>query len=98
MGGKHFTWATKESVDLPMISCEKHDYIEIACTFRYLVKLKMKSGKVLECIALDTVLDSNRAECIKVESQGNISLVVLDDISVLEACIENPHFDSVVFS
>jgi len=80
-----------------MISCERHDYIEIACSYRYLVKLKMKSGKTIEGIALDTTLDSNRDECIKVEAQGNISLVVLDDISVLEACVENPHFDSVTF-
>lgn len=81
-----------------MISCENYDYIEIACIYRYLVKLKMKSGNVIECIALDTALDSNRVECIKVETHGSISLIVLDEISLLEACIENPHFDLITFN
>lgn len=81
-----------------MISCENHDYIEIACLYRYLVKLKMKSGNIIECIALDTTLDSNRVECIKVEIHGSISLIVLDEISVLEACAENPHFDLITFN
>lgn len=37
-----------------MISCEQHDYIEIVCTFNYPIKLMMKSGQVIEGIALDT--------------------------------------------
>jgi len=80
-----------------MISCENYDYIEIACTYRYLVKLKMTSGNIIECIALDTAFNSNRAECIKVDDQGNIRLIALNEILVLEACVKNPHFDLVSF-
>lgn len=80
-----------------MISCDQHDYIEIACTFRYPIKLTLRSGAVIEGVALDTELDENRNECIKVDVKGTESLIVLKDISVLEVCVDNPHFHSVSF-
>ncbi len=80
-----------------MISCDQHDYIEIACTFSYPIKLTLRSGAVIEGVALDTELDENRNECIKVDVKGTESLIVLKDISVLEICVENPHFHSVSF-
>ena len=81
-----------------MISCEQHDYIEIVCTYKYPIKLTMKSAVVIKCVALDTCLDENRLECIKVGIDGVDNLVVLDDISLLEVCVSNPHFSSVTFS
>jgi len=81
-----------------MISCEHHDYIEIACTYRYPLRLTMRSGEVLEGMALDTGLNKTRAECIKVDASGKNRLVVLDDILEMEARVKNPHFNSVKFS
>lgn len=78
-----------------MISCEKYDYIEIACMHRYPVRLTMKSGTVLTGVALDTSRDESRRECIVLDSK---ELVVLDEISTLEVCVDNPHFDRVSFS
>lgn len=81
-----------------MISCDQYDYIEIVCTFRYPIKLTMKQGITIECIAFDTKLNESRAECIKVEIKGEECLIVLDDIAILEICIANPHFQSVSFN
>ncbi len=81
-----------------MIPCDQYDYIEIVCTFRYPIELTMKSGIVIECIALDTALNENRVECIKVDLKGAESLVVLDDISILKVCVDNPHFKTVSFN
>jgi len=81
-----------------MITCIQYDHIEIVCTFRYPIKLTMKSGIVIECIALDTKLNENRDECIKVDLKGADSLIVLNDISVLEVCVNNPHFQLVSFN
>ena len=81
-----------------MISCDQHDYIEIVCTFQYPIKLTMKSGIVMECVALDTALNENREECIKVNLSGDQLLVVLEDILKLEVCVENPHFKTISFS
>lgn len=80
-----------------MISCDQHDYIEITCTFRYPIKLTLRSGAVIEGIALDTELDENKHECIKVDVKGTQVLIVLTEISILEACVKNPHFHSVRF-
>ncbi len=81
-----------------MISCDQHDYIEIVCTFNYPVKLTMKAGNVIVCTALDTALNDKRAECIKVRLEEDECLIVLDDVSMLEVCVDNPHFHSICFS
>ncbi len=80
-----------------MIPCDQHDYIEIACTYRYPVRLTLKSGVLIEGTALDTAFNANHAECIKLEVNGTEQLVVLDEIAKLEATIDNPHFQSVSF-
>jgi len=58
----------------------------------------MKSGVVIECIALDSKLNENRVECIKVTLNGDENLIVLDDVSTLEVCVVNPHFHMVSFN
>lgn len=80
-----------------MISCSEYDYIEIVCMYRYPIRLTLKSGKVMECKALDTARNQNREECIKVELQGLETLVELSQLSVMEVLIDNPHFREVRF-
>ena len=81
-----------------MITCEQHDYIEIVCTFHYPISLTMKSGVVIDCIALDTKSDKNRKECIKVKIQNSQCLVILDDIALLKVRVNNPHFQLINFT
>ena len=81
-----------------MISCENYDYIEIVCTYKYPIKLVMKSGSVIKGVATDTCIDDNRAECIKLEMQGFERLVVLDNVESIEICVDNPHFKSISFN
>jgi len=81
-----------------MISCNQHDYIEIACLFLYPIKLTMKNNTVIKCVALDTQYNETQQECIKVESDGVERLVILDHLSTMEACIDNPHFKTVNFN
>jgi Rho-binding antiterminator len=52
----------------------------------------MKSGAVFTGVALDTSRDEQRRECLVLSSDG---LVVLDEISTLEVCVDNPHFDRI---
>ncbi|GLO63281.1 hypothetical protein MACH09_37890 [Vibrio sp. MACH09] len=80
-----------------MISCEKYDYIEIACMHRYPVKLTMESGVTLFGIALDTTRNESRQECMLLSSDGKEILAVLDDVLLLEVTVKNPHFESVSF-
>ncbi|WP_421870679.1 Rho-binding antiterminator [Motiliproteus sp.] len=80
-----------------MISCEIHDYVEIVCTYRYPIKLILKSGEVIEGAGLDTRFNEDRRECLLLKTDGDTNLVVLSDISVLEVCVENPHVRRVSF-
>ncbi|QEY58046.1 transcriptional regulator [Pseudomonas sp. C27(2019)] len=80
-----------------MLTCDQHDYIEIVCTFRYPIKLTMKSGMVMDCVALDTARNENSDECIKVAVNSIEHWVVLADISMLEVCVDNPHFHRLSF-
>jgi len=81
-----------------MISCSQYDMIEIVCMHRYPVRLTLHKQLVLEGIALDTQVNKNHEECIKIDLNGVVKLVVLDHISIMEVTIENPHFRQVSFS
>lgn len=80
-----------------MISCNDYDYIEIVCMHRYPIKLTMKSGEQLVCVALDTKRNQAREECIKVSVEGQEQLVVLTEITDLEVSVDNPHFQHKSF-
>ncbi len=77
-----------------MISCSEYDYIEIVCLYRYLVRLTMKTGEIIDGIALDT--KSN--ERLLLNINGLETLVDLNNISKLEVKVNNPHFTEVTFN
>jgi Rho-binding antiterminator len=81
-----------------MISCAHYDYIEIACLYRYAIRLTLKSGAIIEGIALDTARNVSLEECIKIKTNQTESLVILDQIVTLEALINNPHFQIISFA
>ncbi|WP_394129364.1 Rho-binding antiterminator [Shewanella maritima] len=78
-----------------MSSCLAYDYIEIACLYRYPIKLTMNSGDTLHGIAMDTKRNSAGVECIELAMAAQKVLIVLDDIATLAVCVENPHFNQV---
>ena len=80
-----------------MISCEHHDYIEIACLYSYRVRLMLDSGAELEGTAVDTGRNQSKEECIKIRVGNADNLVVLDSIKTLEVLVKNPNFNSVTF-
>lgn len=78
-----------------MIACDRHDYVEIACTFRLPVRLVMEDGAVIDGVALDTGYDDQRQECLMLDVAGERRAVVLDRIITMTALKTNPHFDTV---
>ncbi|EGA67556.1 Rho-binding antiterminator [Vibrio brasiliensis] len=81
-----------------MISCNDYDYIEIVCLYRYPVRLTLKSGQTIEGKALDTARNQDKQEAIKLDQNGVEQLVVLDDLSLLEVLVDNPHFNQKTFA
>jgi len=80
-----------------MVSCSEHDYIEVACLYRYPVKLTMKAGEPVTGIALDTARNEAREECIKINADETEVLVELNGIAKIEALVENKYFTEIVF-
>lgn len=81
-----------------MVTCHQTDYVEIACMYRYPIKLTMRSGEELLGTALDTKWDENKQECIEIKTEdASTELVVLEEISILEVQIDNPHFSKITF-
>ncbi len=78
------------------ISCELHDYIEVACMYRYLVKLILKDGQIIEGKAIDIVTSAEKREylVIKNEQEQQVELTQLVSLHVLTA---NARFQEVVF-
>lgn len=79
-----------------MMSCDQHDYVEIACLYRYVVKLTLKSGEEVTGIALDTRRNVQRQECIAINHID--TLIALDAVASMEALVKNPHFNRVTFT
>jgi Rho-binding antiterminator len=80
-----------------MISCLVYDYIEIACMYRIPITLVLKSEQQIEGVAENTKRNENGLECIEILVDSIKVLVVLEDIAVMQANIDNPHFSKVSF-
>ncbi|WP_107852695.1 Rho-binding antiterminator [Oceanimonas marisflavi] len=80
-----------------MMSCEQHDYIEIACLYRYTVTLTLVSGEQVSGVALDTARNEHRAECLKIRIGDEVRLLPLASLTRMTAAAGNPHFQTVAF-
>lgn len=81
-----------------MISCDRHDYIEIACMYRLEVELVLKDGSQMVATPVDTLFNAQKEECISLTFADKSSKeLVLDQLVSMRALTANPHFDCVVF-
>lgn len=76
-----------------MISCQTFDYIEIACMYHLPVRLVAKDFSEIRGTALTTLINETRQECIELsQANGQKVRVALNDIQVMQAEKNNPHF------
>lgn len=80
-----------------MITCNQHDYIEIACTFHMQIQLTFNNGNQLIGIAKDTVYNKEREECMIVSTDNGDASIVLQELKSIKATEKNPHFDIIYF-
>ena len=80
-----------------MISCASHDYVEIACLYGFEVKLVFKIDKVEQGKALQTTVNDNKEECLVLETDRGIEMIVLEQVASMEAITKNPHFEKIAF-
>ena len=81
-----------------MISCNQHDYIEIACMYQLPLVLTLSDGSTIECEAKDTLRNEQKQECMLVVQEGVDVIVNLNELKSMKAKVENPHFELVEFN
>lgn len=78
------------------ISCDLHDFVEVACIYKYQVKLILKNSQIIEGKAIDIINSITRQEYLVIDnvSRQYIELTQLDKIQVLTP---NAKFCEIVF-
>ncbi|MCG7550708.1 Rho-binding antiterminator [Pseudoalteromonas sp. Of7M-16] len=76
--------------------CEETDLIEVACMKHFMLKVATLN-KVYQGVAKDIVYNSQRAQCLLVEQDGQEVLIEMDSILKLTALTQNPFFKSINF-
>jgi len=69
------------------ISCELHDYIEIACLYGYRLRLELDDHRVFEGKAIDTLTSADKCEYLIIDDgqQRHLPLSALKKMKVLTA-------------
>lgn len=81
----------------PIIDCELHDFIEVACMYGYQVRLVLKNQQIIEGQAKDIVTTAEKREFLVIENeQGRqqVELITLDKMQVLTT---NAKFNEISF-
>ena len=78
------------------ISCELHDFIEVACMYGYQIQLALKDDQVIEGKAVDITTSKDKREylIIKNEQEQQVELTQLTKLTVLTP---NAQFKEVSF-
>jgi Rho-binding antiterminator len=80
-----------------LISCDLHDYIEVACMHHYRVELVLKGGEVLEGKALDVITSPEKREFLVIDNGGQKQQIELTDLHKMSALTPNATFTEVEF-
>ncbi len=78
------------------ISCELHDYIEIACMYGYRVKLELMGGESLEGKAVDVITTPEKREFLLIDN-GQIQQVELSQLVRMTTLTPNASFKEIAF-
>lgn len=78
------------------ISCELHDFVEVACMYGYRLRLILKNNQVIEGKAIDIVNSPERHECLVIDSDSQ-QQIELTQLAKMEVLTPNAKFSEVVF-
>ncbi|MBQ4846747.1 Rho-binding antiterminator [Pseudoalteromonas sp. MMG005] len=76
-----------------VMTCDDHDFIEIACLYNYSIKITTRSADNYQGRALDTQYNQQRQQCICIVCDEQPILIELDTIAEIHVLTPNPHFN-----
>ncbi|MFC0119767.1 Rho-binding antiterminator [Pseudoalteromonas xiamenensis] len=77
-----------------MLSCEQHDYLEVACVYHFELEVTTTDGHSYLGLAKD-VRYENKTQCLVLESGSVQNAVSIAQITSLVALTDNPYFQRV---
>ncbi|MBK7493398.1 MAG: Rho-binding antiterminator [Nitrosomonas sp.] len=78
------------------ISCDLHDFVEVACMYGYQLKLILKNDQIIEGKAIDIVNSPEKNECLVIDSDTR-QQVELIRLAKMEVLTPNAKFSEVIF-
>jgi len=78
------------------ISCELHDFVEVACMYGYQLKLTLKNNQVIEGKAIDIINSPERRECLVIDNDSR-QQIELTQLARMQVLTPNAKFNEVVF-
>ncbi|WP_333876074.1 Rho-binding antiterminator [Methylobacter sp.] len=79
------------------ISCDLHDYIELACMHGYRVRLILTNHQILEGKALDTLTTAEKQEYLIIGIGQEQLRIELNQLKKMEVLTPNSKFKEVSF-
>ncbi|SDW78660.1 Rho-binding antiterminator [Nitrosomonas oligotropha] len=78
------------------ISCDLHDFVEVACMYGYQLKLILKNDQIIEGKAIDIVNSPEKNECLVIDSDTR-QQVELIRLAKMEVLTPSAKFSEVIF-
>jgi Rho-binding antiterminator len=86
------------TMNMEVISCELHDFVEVACMYGYRLKLTLKNQQIVEGKAMDIVNSPEKRECLVIDQNGDDKQHIdLTELVKMEVLTPNARFKEVVF-
>ena len=79
------------------ISCELHDFLEIACLYGYRVKLTLKDRQIIEGKALDVLTTAEKQEYLIIDNGLEHQNIESNQLSKMQVLTPNAKFTEVTF-
>jgi Rho-binding antiterminator len=79
------------------ISCELHDYLEIACLYGYRVKLTLKDQQIIEGKAIDVLTTAEKREYLMIDNGLEHQNIESNQLSKMQVLTANSLFKEVFF-
>ena len=79
------------------LSCELHDYLEIACLYGYRVRLMLKNNQSIEGKAVDTLSTAEKREYLVIDTGQGQQRIELNQLVKMQVLTTNAKFKDVYF-
>jgi Rho-binding antiterminator len=93
----HHSSEWRKVMNQPTISCDLHDYLELACMHHYKVRLTLNNQQIIEGKALDTLTTAEKQEYLILDIGQEQSRIELNQLRKMEVLTHDAKFKEVYF-